>query len=108
MNKFEKLCGGNCCGKGGKFAMDKVDELLTATKLNELLHKNEIQKKKEKKNVVIIVLAVIGVVATVAAAVYGIYRYFTPDYLDDFEDDFDEDDFDDDFAESESSEDEEE
>ena len=40
-----------------------------------------------------IVFAVIGIVVAVAAAIYGIYRFFTPDYLDDFEDDF-EDEFD--------------
>ena len=42
----------------------------------------------------------IGIVVAIAAAAYGIYRFFTPDYLDDFEDDFD-DDFDDDFFEDE-------
>ena len=36
----------------------------------------------------------------VAAIVYGLYWYFTPDYLEDFDDDFDED-FDDDFFEDE-------
>ena len=40
------------------------------------------------------------VVAAVAAIAYGVYRFFTPDYLEDFEDDFD-DDFDDDFFEDE-------
>ena len=38
--------------------------------------------------------------AAVAAIAYGVYRFFTPDYLEDFEDDFD-DDFDDDFFEDE-------
>ena len=45
-----------------------------------------------------IVFAVIGIVVAVAAAIYGIYRFFTPDYLEEFEDDFD-DDFDDYFSE---------
>ena len=45
----------------------------------------------------------IGIVAAVAAIAYGVYRFFTPDYLEDFEDDFD-DDFDDDFFEDESDE----
>ena len=40
------------------------------------------------KSKIIIVLAVIGAVAALAAIVYAIYRYFTPDYLDDFDDDF--------------------
>ena len=54
----------------------------------------------------------IGVIAAIAAAAYGIYRFFAPDYLDDFEDDFDdldEDDFfdddDDDVSEDEMTED---
>ena len=45
-------------------------------------------------------MAIIGVVAAVAAIAYGVYRFFTPDYLEDFEDDFD-DDFDDDFFDDE-------
>ena len=43
------------------------------------------------------------IIAAVAAAVYGVYRFFTPDYLEDFEDDF-EDDYDDDFFEDEEDE----
>ena len=38
----------------------------------------------------------------VAAIAYGIYRFFTPDYLEDFEDDFDED-FEDDFFDDEDA-----
>ena len=41
--------------------------------------------------------------SAVAAIAYGVYRFFTPDYLEDFEDDFD-DDFDDDFFEDEDEE----
>lgn len=42
----------------------------------------------------IAVLAVIGAVAAVAAIAYAVYRYFTPDYLEDFDDDdFEDDDF---------------
>ena len=67
---------------------DKIEELIAASKLNELLHKKDVEESKKKSNVIIIVLAVIG---------YAIYRYFTPDYLDDFDDDFDDDDFDEDF-----------
>ena len=39
-----------------------------------------------------------------AAAAYGIYRFFTPDYLDDFDDEYD-DEFDDDFFEDEDDDD---
>ena len=76
---------------------DKIEELIAASKLNELLHKKDVEESKKKSNVIIIVLAVIGAVAALAAIVYAIYRYFTPDYLDDFDDDFDDDDFDEDF-----------
>ena len=54
------------------------------------------KEEESKKNTVLWVLAIIGAVTAVAAIAYGVYRYFTPDYLEDFEDDF-EDDFDDDF-----------
>ena len=38
-------------------------------------------------------------VIAIAALAYGVYRYLSPDYLDDFEDDFEDDDFEDDFEE---------
>ena len=75
-------------------AMNKMEDFLTATKLNELLHKREVEEKN--KNTVLWILAIIGAVAAVAGIAYAVYRFFTPDYLEDFEDDFD-DDFDDDF-----------
>ena len=61
----------------------------------ELLHKREDEKKE---NCILWVLAIIGAVAAVAGIAYAVYRFLTPDYLEDFEDDdFDDDDFDDDF-----------
>ncbi|MDO5382904.1 MAG: hypothetical protein Q4F06_09370 [Eubacteriales bacterium] len=72
---------------------DKIDELIAATKLSDILHKKEAAEKKKKYNVAIIVLAIIGAVVAIAAIAYAVYRYFTPDYLDDFDDDFDDDDF---------------
>lgn len=81
---------------------NKMEDFLTATKLNdklnELLHKKEVEEKN--KNTVLWILAIIGAVAAVAGIAYAVYRFFTPDYLEDFEDDFD-DDFDDDFFEDE-------
>ena len=58
---------------------------------------------EKKTSKVVWIFAIIGIVADVAAAIYGIYRFFTPDYLEDFEDDF-EDDFDDDFFEDDDDE----
>lgn len=72
--------------------MNKLENLVELTKLNELLGKKEEEKKK--CNVLLWVLAIIGAVAAVAGIAYAVYRYFTPDYLEDFEDDF-EDEFDD-------------
>ena len=85
--------------------MSKVEELLKDAKINDVLGMaklNDLLKKEEEKNPskAVIIFAVIGIVVAIAAAAYGIYRFFTPDYLDDFEDDFD-DDFDDDFFDDE-------
>lgn len=71
---------------------DKMDGFLNSVKLNELLHKQEEQEKKKSK--LLWVCAIAGAIVAVAAIVYGVYRFFTPDYLEDFEEDF-EDDFDD-------------
>lgn len=73
------------------------EELMSMTKLNELLKKEE--KKKPCK--LVWVFAIIGVIVAVAAIAYAVYRYFAPDYYDDFEDDVFEDEFEDDFFEDE-------
>ena len=75
--------------------MSKVEEFIAESKLSDLLKRNEDEKQK---NTVIWVLAIIGAVAAVAGIAYAVYRFFTLDYLEDFEDDFD-DDFDDYFSE---------
>ena len=64
----------------------KLEELLNTARINELLHKKELEEKN--KNGILVALAI----------AYAVYRYFTPDYLDDFDDDY-EDDFDDDYIE---------
>ena len=74
----------------------KLEELLNTARINELLHKKELEEKN--KNGILVALAIVGAIATVAAIAYAVYRYFTPDYLDDFDDDY-EDDFDDDYIE---------
>ena len=92
MNKFDLM---------NKDVMNRMEEIVNSTKLNEFLHRKEEEDKK--KNCILWVLAIIGAVAAVAGIAYAVYRFFTPDYLDDFEDDFDED-FDDDFFEDEDAE----
>jgi hypothetical protein len=66
--------------------MNRVEELIAETKLNELLRGKENEKQK---NIVLWILAIVGAAAAVAAIAYGV---------EDFEDDFD-DDFDDYFSE---------
>lgn len=76
------------------FKTNKLEDLMNAAQLNELLHKKQVEE--EKKSCILWVLALIGAVAAVAAIAYAVYKYFTPDYFEDFDEDFD-DDFDDDF-----------
>lgn len=99
--------------------MNKLEELLAQAKgkdlkdLKELLGKKQVVVEEKKKcNPLVWILAIVGFVATVAGIAYAVYRYFTPDYLEDFEDedlddddDFDDDDnFEDDFFEEEKEE----
>ncbi|MDD7402961.1 MAG: DUF4366 domain-containing protein [Butyribacter sp.] len=76
---------------------NKMEEFLNAAKINELLHKKEIEEKN--KNVILIILAIIGAVAAVAGIAYAVYRHMTPDYLDDYDSDDMYDNFEDDFIE---------
>ncbi len=84
-NDCEKGCGN----------MNKLENMITESKLGELLKKRE--KDKMKKTVLWIV-GIVGAVAAVAGIAYAVYRYFTPNYLEDFEEDLD-DDFEDEFFE---------
>ena len=64
MSKVEELLKDN-----------KLAEKLSMAKLNDLLKKEEEDKKPSKA---VIIFAIIGVLVAVAAAAYGIYRFFTP------------------------------
>lgn len=68
---------------------NKVEDFLNAAKLGDLIHKEEEERKNNKW---VKVLAVIGGVVAVAGIAYAVYRFFAPDYLEDFEDEFDDDD----------------
>ena len=61
--------------------MNKLDEL------KDLITALQKKEEEKQKNTVLLVLAVLGAVAAVAGIAYAVYRYFTPDYLDDFDDD---------------------
>ncbi len=65
--------------------MNKIDDLVTVLKKRE---------DERAKSTILWILAIIGAVAAIAGIAYGVYRFFTPDYLEDFEEDFG-DDFDD-------------
>lgn len=60
----------------------KIEELIAALKKRE---------DEEQKNTVLWVLAIIGAVAAVVAIAFAVYRYFTPDSLEDFDSDLDND-----------------
>ena len=88
MNKFDTM---------SKDALSKMEELINASKLNELLHKKEEEDKK--KNCILWVLAIIGAVAAVAgiakaretaqyAGEADPYKHPEEDDDDDFDDDF--------------------
>ena len=72
--------------------MNKLEEVLATSKLNELIHKKEEDEKNCK--IILMILAIIGAVAAVAGIAYAVFCFLTPDYPGDFADDF-EDHFDD-------------
>ena len=77
--------------------MNKIEDMVSATKLNEILRKRDDDKLKKT---IFTILAIVGAVVAIGAIAYAVYRFFTPDYLEDFEEDF-EDDFEDDYFEEE-------
>lgn len=70
-----------------------IKEILAASKLNEILRRDEEEADMSKKSPIVTILAVIGAIVAVACIAFAVYKYFTPDYLDDFDDG--DDDFDD-------------
>ena len=70
---------------------NKLEELMNTAKINELLHKKELEEKNKN--------AIIGAVAAVAAIAYAVFRHLERDYLDDFDADDFGDNFDNDFIE---------
>lgn len=71
--------------------MNKVEEMLSASKLNEILRKRDDDKIKKT---ILWILAVVGIVVAVAGIACAVYRFFTPDYLDEFDEDFENEYFD--------------
>lgn len=84
-----------------RFDLPSVEELINISKLNALLNKKEEEKKK---NTILWVLAIIGSIAAIAGIAFAVYKFLTPDYLEeyeDYEDDFDDDFFDEEFEQEE-------
>ena len=67
---------------------------VTKAKFQELIDAVK-AKNKESENKLVWCLALIGGVVIVALIAYGVYRFLTPDYYDDYDDDDFDDDFDD-------------
>ena len=71
--------------------MNKLEEMLAASKLNNLLRKQDEDEKT--KNCIRTILLIAGAVAIIATIAYGVYRFFIKDDFEDFDDDlyFDDD-----------------
>ena len=65
--------------------MNKIEEMITETKLYEMLKKRDQDKAKKT---ILCILAIVGAVVAIAGIAYVVYRFLSPDYLDDFEDEF--------------------
>lgn len=65
--------------------MDKIQELI------DLLKE---RKNDERSNLLLWIIGVVGAICVLAGIAYAVYRYLTPDYLEDFSDEDFEDDFD--------------
>ena len=65
----------------------KIEELLSTTKLNELLRKEE--KKECSKKIVWGILAAVGIIVLVAGIAYAVYYFFfAKKALEEFEDEY--------------------
>ncbi|MDO4554697.1 MAG: DUF4366 domain-containing protein [Lachnospiraceae bacterium] len=81
--------------------MKNLDELISVAKLQDLLNsKKEVIVKEDEGKKVIWALAVIGAIASVVLIAVAVYKYLSPDDIDDFDDVF----FDDDEEEEKSEE----
>ena len=55
--------------------MSRIGEVVSATRLNEVLNKRDNDKIKKT---IVVVLAIVGTVVAIAAIAYAVYRYFAP------------------------------
>ena len=84
---------------GGK-KRERTVQNMSINKMEEFIAALKKREDEQQKNTLLCILAIIGAVAAVAGIAFAVYRYFSPDCLDDFEEEF-EDDFDDYFKDEE-------
>ena len=77
--------------------MGRIENMISETKLGEILNKRD---RDRAKNTILWIVGIIAAVAANAGIAYAVYRFLTPDYLGNFEEDLD-DDFEDEFFEDE-------
>ena len=80
--------------------MKSFEEVLSMAKLQDMI---STKKEDGEGKKVLWILAIIGAVALVVVIAIAVYKYLTPDDIDDFDDEFD-DDFDDDFFDDDDEE----
>jgi len=74
----------------------RVAELAAAAGIGNLIAKPSDDDEDEKKSHAgLIILAIIGIIAIGCIVGYLVYRHFSPDYLEDFDDEFEDDEFED-------------
>ncbi len=75
----------------------RVAELAAAAGLGNLIARpNDDEEDEKKSHVGLVILAIIGIIAIGCLVGYIVYRHFCPDYLEDFDDEFEDDEFEDD------------
>lgn len=66
--------------------MNKLENLLEAARINELVGRKVEEEKKSNK--LVWVLAIIGAVVVIAGIAYAVFRFMTPDEEEEYEDAF--------------------
>ena len=74
----------------------RVAELAAAAGLGNLIARPADEVEDEKKSYTgLVILAIVGIIAIGCIIGYIVYRHFSPDYLEDFDDEFEDDEFED-------------
>ena len=70
--------------------MKNLEDLINVVKLQDLMNsKKEVVLKEDEGKKIVWGLAIIGAIASVVLIAVAVYKYLTPDDIDDFDDDFD-------------------